>query len=64
MTPHSHWEERLKDNRRVHNEVVQALAFGVSLDMCKAVARTEHAVRLGGVYLGSMYMNTVCIHVY
>lgn len=44
MTPHSHWEERLRDNRKVHTELVRALSLGVPIEMCKAVARIEHAV--------------------
>ena len=46
MTAHSRWEERLTDNRKVHGELVRALSFGIPIEMCKAVARVEHAVGL------------------
>lgn len=48
MTPHSHWEQRIPQNRQEQAELLKSLSCPVSFDLCKAVARTEHVV--GSVY--------------
>ncbi len=68
MTAHAHWKERLTDNRRVHNELVNALSIGVPIEMCRAVARVEHAVGLVVItynYLYCLYMYMcVCVCIF
>ena len=60
MTPHPHWEERIKQNRDEHSELLGALCVPIPHEMCKAVARTEHAVR----YVSTCTCNCCTIYVY